>query len=114
MTTIEPATIDDLEALVDIYNRDHEAFRETVEFGVSLHPDHRGRGLGALLYSSLIGSLTEERVRVAVAGIALPNDASVALHRRFGFTEVGVFRDYAVKHESYISSMWMQRLFPPH
>jgi len=33
-----------------------------------------------------------------VAGIALPNDASVAVRRKFGFTDVGVFEKYAVKH----------------
>jgi phosphinothricin acetyltransferase len=46
---------------------------------------------------------------VALAGIALPNDASVALHRKFGFTDVGVFREYAVKHGQYLSSLWLQR-----
>jgi hypothetical protein len=34
-----------------------------------------------------------ERVHVAVGGIALPNEASMALHRKFGFTEVGAFRE---------------------
>jgi phosphinothricin acetyltransferase len=45
---------------------------------------------------------------VALAGIALPNDASVALHRKFGFTEVGVFEEYAIKNGTYVSSVWMQ------
>jgi phosphinothricin acetyltransferase len=164
MTTIEMATVDDLGALVEIFNhyvatsnsnfdtkpatieerrqwfakfssagphrllvarrdgkvlgsassspyRDHAAFRETVEFGVSLHEEHLGQGLGSLLYSSLIESLVNEPVHVAVAGIAMPNDASVALHRKFGFTEVGIFRDYAIKDREYISSVWMQRVF---
>jgi phosphinothricin acetyltransferase len=48
-------------------------------------------------------------LHLAVAGIALPNDASVALHRKFGFTDVGVFDEYAIKHGSYINSLWMQR-----
>jgi phosphinothricin acetyltransferase len=91
--------------------RDHAAFRETVEFGVSLHKEHLGQGLGSLLYSSLIESLVNEPVHVALAGIALPNDPSVALHRKFAFTEVGIFRDYAIKDREYISSVWMQRLF---
>jgi hypothetical protein len=46
----------------------------------------------------------------ATTDSALPNDASVALHRKFGFTEVGTFREYAVKNGHYISSVWMQRL----
>jgi predicted GNAT superfamily acetyltransferase len=63
------------------------------------------------LYRALFDSLAPEpSVHVALAGIALPNDASVALHRNFGFTEVGTFREYAIKNGQYISSVWMQRL----
>jgi phosphinothricin acetyltransferase len=45
--------------------------------------------------------------------IALPNDALVALHRKLGFTEVGIFSEYAVKDGQYISSIWMQRRCNP-
>ena len=55
----------------------------------------------------------EPSVHVALAGIALPNDASVALHRKHGFTEVGTFREYAIKNGQYISSVWMQRACRP-
>jgi len=48
---------------------------------------------------------------VALAGIALPNDASVALHRKFGFTDVGVFHEYAIKNGEYVDSLWMERRF---
>jgi phosphinothricin acetyltransferase len=92
--------------------RDLDAFRETVEASIALDSDARGRGIGTLLYRKLIGSLADEPVHVVVAGIALPNDASVALHRKFGFTDVGVFREYAVKDGQYISSLWMQRFLP--
>jgi phosphinothricin acetyltransferase len=44
-----------------------------------------------------------------VVGIALPNDASVRLHARFGFRTVGVFDGYAHKNGRAISSQWMQR-----
>jgi phosphinothricin acetyltransferase len=94
--------------------RDHEAFRETVEVSIALDADSRGRGVGTALYRALFGSLAlEPSVHVALAGIALPNDASVALHRRHGFTEVGTFREYAIKNGRYISSVWMQRAFHP-
>ena len=88
--------------------RDHPAFARTVEVGIYLHPELHNRGIGSALYRSLLDSLRSEDVHVALAGIALPNDASVALHRKFGFREVGVFEEYAVKNYSYISSVWMQ------
>ena len=94
--------------------RDHEAFRETVEVSIALDVSSRGQGAGTALYRALFDSLAlEPSVHVALAGIALPNDASVALHRKFGFTEVGTFREYAIKNGQYISSVWMQRLCHP-
>ena len=45
---------------------------------------------------------------MALAGIALPNAASVTLHRKAGFREAGVFEEYAVKNGTDISSVWMQ------
>ena len=91
--------------------RDHEAFRETVEVSIALDVSSRGQGVGSALYRALFESLAlEPSVHVALAGIAMPNDASVALHRKFGFTEVGTFREYAIKNGQYISSVWMQRL----
>jgi phosphinothricin acetyltransferase len=91
--------------------RDLEAFRETVEVSIALDVSSRGQGVGTALYRVLFDSLAHEpSVHVALAGIALPNDASVALHRKFGFTEVGTFREYAIKNGQYISSVWMQRV----
>jgi phosphinothricin acetyltransferase len=93
--------------------RDHEAFRETVEVSIALDASSRGQGVGTSLYRELFDCLAHEPVHAALAGIALPNDASVALHRNFSFTEVGIFREYAVKNGQYISSIWMQRLCGP-
>ena len=94
--------------------RDLEAFRETVEVSIALDVSSRGQGVGTALYHALFDSLAvEPSVHVALAGIALPNDASVALHRKFGFTEVGTFCEYAIKNGQYISSIWMQRVCHP-
>ncbi len=89
--------------------RDHPAFIETVEFGIYLNLKAQGKGIGKKLYSALFQALKDEKVHLAVAGVALPNPASVALHKSMGFTEVGVFDQYAQKHGKYISSMWLQK-----
>jgi phosphinothricin acetyltransferase len=94
--------------------RDHQSFRETVEVSIALDARSRGQGLGTALYRALFECLADEPVHVALAGIVLPNDASVALHRKLGFTEVGVFHEYAVKNGQYLSSIWMERRFPGH
>ncbi|HEY1571780.1 MAG TPA: GNAT family N-acetyltransferase [Pseudonocardiaceae bacterium] len=89
--------------------RQHPAFARTVEFGIYLDPTSRGGGVGSALYGSLLEQISSADVHRAVAGIALPNDASVALHRKFGFTDVGTFDEYATKRGAYVSSLWMQR-----
>ena len=92
--------------------RDHPAFCKTVETSIYTAPGELGKGLGTALYESLFSSIAGEELHRAVVGIALPNDASVKLHRRFGFTEVGVFNEYALKRGQYISSIWLQRHLP--
>jgi phosphinothricin acetyltransferase len=59
--------------------------------------------------STLLQALSEQPVHLAVAGVALPNDASVALHRKLGFETVGTFKEYASKRGMRISSVWFQR-----
>jgi len=93
--------------------REHEGFRRTVEVSIALAADSRGQGVGTALYQALFEWLADAPVHVAVAGISLPNDASVALHRKLGFTEVGIFHEYAMKNGQYLSSLWLERLCGP-
>ncbi|WP_326559079.1 GNAT family N-acetyltransferase [Micromonospora sp. NBC_01796] len=99
---IEPAAEVDLPGIVEVLN--YVAANSHVSFDT--------QGVGSLLYRALFECLADEPVHVFPAGIAMPNDASVALHRKFGFTEVGTFGEYAVKNGQYINSLWMQRLSP--
>jgi phosphinothricin acetyltransferase len=94
--------------------REHGGFRETVEVSIALDITSRGQGAGTALYRALLGYLADEPVHVALAGIVLPNEASVALHRKLGFTEVGIFHEYAIKNGQYLSSVWMELRFPRH
>lgn len=93
--------------------RDHEGFRETVELSIALDVSSRGQGIGTALYRTLFECLASEPVHVALAGIVMPNDASVALHRKLGFAEVGIFHEYGIKNGRYLSSLWMERLLHP-
>ncbi len=92
--------------------RESDGFRETVEVSIALALASRGQGVGTALYRALFRQLADEPVHVALAGIVLPNAASIALHRKLGFTEVGTFHEYAVKNGQYLSSVWMERRFP--
>ena len=68
-----------------------------------------GRGIGTILYKVLFDALRNEDIHRVMAGITLPNDASVKIHRRFGFTDVGVFTESGRKFDRYWDVVWMQR-----
>jgi phosphinothricin acetyltransferase len=89
--------------------RPKAAYDRTVETTVYLAPDATGRGTGGLLYGALLAELAGEDVHRAVAGVTLPNDASLALHRRHGFTEVGVLTEVGHKLGRWWDVQWLQR-----
>jgi phosphinothricin acetyltransferase len=90
--------------------RTKEAYDTTVEVSIQCAPTYRGRGLGRRLYDALFTQLAVEDVRCAVAGIALPNPASVALHERMGFQRLGTFPQVGRKFQRYWDVVWMQKL----
>ncbi len=90
--------------------RDHPAFIKTVEFSIYLSHTQQGKGVGSALYENLFAALKKEDVHVVLAGVAQPNPASLALHRKFGFREIGIFSEYALKNGKYISSMWFEKI----
>jgi phosphinothricin acetyltransferase len=89
--------------------RAKRAYDTTVETTIYIAPEALGRGIGRALYAALFEALAGEDVHRAVAGITLPNPASLALHRRFGFREVGVFRENGRKFGRYWDVMWLER-----
>ena len=71
-------------------HRPRAAYRWTVETSVYLREDECGRGTGRTLYVPLLQHLRDLGFVVAMACIAAPNPASVALHASLGFTDVGL------------------------
>lgn len=71
--------------------RARAAYGTTRETTVYLDPECHGRGIGRQLMEALIGRLAADGVHRAIAGIVLPNEASIALHERLGFVHVGTF-----------------------
>ena len=73
------------------------AYRYSVETTVYLDPGETGRGVGRALCDELLARLRAASIHVAIAGIALPNPASVALHERLGMRRVATFREVGFK-----------------
>jgi phosphinothricin acetyltransferase len=92
--------------------RPKPGYATSVETTVYLREDATGRGLGAMLYGVLFDALAGEDLHRAYAGVALPNEASVALHERFGFRAVGTFTEVGRKLGRYWDVRWYERAMP--
>jgi L-amino acid N-acyltransferase YncA len=77
--------------------RNRAAYRWSVETGIYLSPDAHGRGIGRELLGAHLDLLERQGMVTAIAGIALPNDVSVALHEKLGFTLSGIERGVGFK-----------------
>jgi len=85
------------------------AYDQSVETSAYLDPGALGEGIGSQLYTALFEELDGEAVHSALAGITLPNPASVALHQRFGFTTVGTFHQVGYKFDRYWDVQWFEK-----
>lgn len=88
------------------------AYRHSAETTVYLHPDAVGRGLGRALYNALIPQLDAMGIHTLIAGIALPNAASVACHEAFDFDKAAHYREVGFKFGQWIDVGYWQRLRP--
>jgi L-amino acid N-acyltransferase YncA len=92
--------------------KDRIGYRCSVESTVYLEAGAGGRGLGALVYSALLDALQGRGVHAVMGGIALPNEASVALHEKLGMAKVAHFIDAGCKFGEWIDVGYWQRIFP--
>lgn len=90
-------------------HRERGAYDFSVDVSVYLHESARGRGIGISLYSALFSELKERKFHRAFAGIALPNEASVAFHKKLGFQPVGVYYKVGRKFDRWLDVAWWQR-----
>ena len=70
-------------------HRPRAAYRWAADVGIYVDSAYQGQGAGRRLYDALLRCMRSQRLRVACAGITLPNDASVALHRAWGSRRSG-------------------------
>jgi L-amino acid N-acyltransferase YncA len=93
--------------------RDRTAYRWSVETGLYLAPEAQGRGLGRKLLAAHLDLLERQGFATIVAGIALPNAASVALHEKLGFALSGIERGVGFKLGQWVDvGRWQRDLAP--
>lgn len=91
--------------------RTRDAYAWICETTIHMAEGARGHGLGRTLYTALLDEVVRRGFRSAIAGIALPNPASVALHEKLGFTSVGVVEDAGWKLGAWHAVGFWQKRF---
>ena len=89
-------------------HRERAAYRWSVEASAYVDAGHLRQGIGRELYEALIELLQRQGIRAVVAGITLPNEASVRLHESLGFEPVGVYRRIGWKLGRWHDVGWWQ------
>lgn len=89
--------------------RVRHAYRFSVESSVYLAPEAARQGVGSALYTALLAQLAERGCHLVIGGIALPNDASVALHEKMGYEKVAHFREVGFKFGRWLDVGYWQR-----
>jgi len=88
--------------------KDRSAYRFSVESTIYLDPTAVGVGFGSRLYEALLADLRQQELHVVIGGIALPNEASIRLHEKFGFRKVAHFEEVGYKFGQWIDVGYWQ------
>jgi L-amino acid N-acyltransferase YncA len=88
--------------------RNWQAYKYSVENSVYVKSNLRGRGIGKLLLQATIDAAKTMKMHTIIAGIDASNDASLAMHRQFGFVEVAYFKEVGYKFERWLDLKFLQ------
>lgn len=94
-------------------HRARAAYRWSVDVSVYVAERAHRSGIGRRLYEALFAMLGTQGYYNAFAGITLPNEASLGLHRALGFEPVGVYRNVGYKFGRWHDTAWLQRVLRP-
>lgn len=84
------------------------AYRHSVEVTVYLSHSMTSKGFGSALYTELFQSLRHNSIHVVLGGISLPNDASIALHEKFGMSKAAHFEEVGFKFDNWVDVAYWQ------
>jgi L-amino acid N-acyltransferase YncA len=89
--------------------RDRAAYAATCEDSIYIDPAHTGRGIGSALLAELVRRCEAAGYRQMIAVVGGGEPASIALHRRLGFTHAGTMRSVGRKFGRWLDTVYMQR-----
>lgn len=99
--------------------RKRKAYQWSVEVSVYIALEYRRRNIATALYTSLFSILELQNFKNLLAGISLPNNASILFHESMGFKKIAEYDKIGYKFGKWHSVGWWQKSFdkminPPH
>jgi phosphinothricin acetyltransferase len=88
---------------------DRPGYRPCAETSVYVDPDWHGVGVGSTLLSALVNEAARRQLTTLLALITADNEASIRLHRRYGFWDVGTMRRVGFKNGAWCDVVVLQR-----
>jgi phosphinothricin acetyltransferase len=89
--------------------RSKPAYFSSVEMSIYITDEAGTQGVGTHLYTALFKQLKGQSLHRAYAGITLPNEPSISLHEKFGFTKTGHFHEVGYKFDRYWDVAWFEK-----
>lgn len=86
-----------------------DAYKWNVELSVYLSAEAQSKGVGTALYTALLELLKRQNLQKAISCITLPNEKSIALHRKFGFDNMGLFHQAGYKCNAWHDVIWLSK-----
>lgn len=84
------------------------AYRYTVEDSVYVDPAFQGCGIGSALLRDMVERARTLGHHVIIAGIDASQTASLGLHAKFGFEQVGYMREVGFKYDRWLDVIYME------
>ncbi len=88
--------------------RNWQAYKYSVENSIYVASNNRGKGVGKLLMPPLIDAAIKMDMHTIIAGIDATNEASLHLHKKFGFEEVAWFKEVGYKFNRWLDLKFLQ------
>lgn len=92
--------------------KEREAYKHVLETTVYASHKMTTKGVGTKLYQALFDWIENQSttpIKSLMGVIALPNDASVAFHKKTGFVEAGYFKEVGYKFDQWVDVAFYQK-----
>ena len=86
------------------------AYKFSNEASIYLDINSRGKKIGIKLYEELLRLAKEYNIHTIVAGITIPNEASIGIHEKLGFEKIAEFKEIGFKNNQWLDVGYWQKV----